>query len=63
MDNTSSLHTGEQDAQAAPRLQVVGHDLTQLNERAISFIRARPATCLLGALALGFIVGKIAARY
>lgn len=33
-----------------------------LNERAIAFIRARPGTALLGALALGWVVGRIASR-
>mgnify|MGYP001550303814 CR=1 FL=1 len=37
--------------------------LNRLNERALTFIRDRPVTCLVGALALGFVVGKIASRY
>lgn len=32
------------------------------NERAIAFIRARPGTALLGALAVGWVVGKLASR-
>lgn len=34
----------------------------ELNERAIAFIRARPGTALLGALAIGWVVGRIASR-
>ena len=37
--------------------------LEELNQRALAFARANPVPCLVGALALGFIVGKIAARY
>jgi len=33
-----------------------------LNERALAFIRERPGTALLGALALGYLVGKIASK-
>lgn len=33
-----------------------------LNHRATQFIRARPGTALLGALALGWVVGKLASR-
>lgn len=33
-----------------------------LNQRAIAFIRARPGTAILGALAIGWVVGRIASR-
>jgi hypothetical protein len=33
-----------------------------MNTRVVSFIRANPGTCLLGAVAVGFIVGRIASR-
>jgi hypothetical protein len=36
--------------------------LDDLNQRALAFIRERPGTALLGALALGFVVGKLAQR-
>ena len=32
------------------------------NDRVTAFIRERPGTALLGALALGFVVGKIASK-
>lgn len=32
------------------------------NDRIAAFIRERPGTALLGALALGFVVGKIASK-
>ena len=34
----------------------------EINERALAFIRERPGTALLGALALGYLVGKIASK-
>ena len=36
--------------------------LDDFNQRALAFIRERPGTALLGALALGFLVGKLASR-
>lgn len=34
-----------------------------VNEQALAFVRAHPVPCILGAVALGFVVGKIAARW
>jgi hypothetical protein len=45
-----------------PQLEEARRSLSDLNGRAMSFIRANPGTCLLGAVALGFIVGRIASR-
>lgn len=45
-----------------PQIDQARENLTQMNHRAITFIRQNPGTCLLGALAFGFIVGKIASR-
>jgi hypothetical protein len=36
--------------------------LDHLNSRALAFIKERPGTCLLGAIAIGFIIGRLAAR-
>ena len=36
--------------------------LSSLNDKAIDFIKENPGTCLLGALALGYLIGKIARR-
>jgi hypothetical protein len=46
-----------------PRLAEAEETIARLNENALAFVRARPVTCVIGALALGFFVGKIAARY
>ena len=36
--------------------------LEQAQEQAASFIRERPLLCLAGALALGYVVGKLVSR-
>ncbi len=36
--------------------------LGDLNTRVTTFIRERPGTCLIGALAVGYVIGKLAAR-
>lgn len=55
--------SGETESQVAPQLQQALDNLNRLNERALALIRERPITAVVGAMALGFIVGKIAARY
>ncbi|MDP2307942.1 MAG: hypothetical protein Q8P18_18090 [Pseudomonadota bacterium] len=60
---TSHSLTGDLESQIAPRIQEARENLTRLNEGAMAFVRARPVTCVIGAVALGFIVGKIASRY
>jgi ElaB/YqjD/DUF883 family membrane-anchored ribosome-binding protein len=45
-----------------PQLEQAAERLTETNERVKSFIRENPGTCLLGAAALGFLIGRWAAR-
>jgi hypothetical protein len=45
-----------------PQIEEARRNLEDLNTRVVSFVRANPGTCLLGAVALGFIVGRIASR-
>jgi ElaB/YqjD/DUF883 family membrane-anchored ribosome-binding protein len=45
-----------------PQLEEAAQNLTDLNNRVVSFIRANPGTCLIGAVAVGFLVGKLASR-
>lgn len=45
-----------------PQIDQARQNLSQLNVRVTSFIKENPGTCLLGALAIGFVVGKIASR-
>ena len=45
-----------------PQIDEARRNLVDFNNRAVSFIRANPGTCLLGAVAVGFLIGKIASR-
>lgn len=49
-------------SRVGPEIREAAQGLGDLNARVIAFIRQRPGSCLLGALAFGFIVGKIASR-
>ncbi|MBK7863324.1 MAG: hypothetical protein IPJ65_32935 [Archangiaceae bacterium] len=60
--------TGEDDPmrafqeRLAPKLKDAEAQLMDINEKVKGFIRENPGTCLLGALAVGFVVGRIASR-
>jgi ElaB/YqjD/DUF883 family membrane-anchored ribosome-binding protein len=45
-----------------PQIEEARRNLVDMNTRVVSFIRANPGTCLLGAVAVGFLIGKIASR-
>ncbi len=45
-----------------PKLKEAGDQLATVNEKVKHFIRENPGTCLLGALAIGFVVGRLASR-
>ena len=45
-----------------PQIEDARRNLEEMNTRVVSFIRANPGTCLLGAVAVGFIIGRIASR-
>ena len=45
-----------------PQLEDARRNLEDMNTRVAGFIRANPGTCLLGAVAVGFIIGRIASR-
>ncbi|MFL5318592.1 MAG: hypothetical protein ACJ790_02980 [Myxococcaceae bacterium] len=45
-----------------PQIEQARQNLSDLNTRVTTFVRQNPGTCLLGAIAFGFIVGKIASR-
>lgn len=46
----------------APQLQQAQEQLMEVNERVKDFVRKNPGTTLLGAAALGFLIGKWASR-
>jgi ElaB/YqjD/DUF883 family membrane-anchored ribosome-binding protein len=45
-----------------PQIEEARRNLVEMNSRVVGFIRANPGTCLIGAVAVGFLVGKIASR-
>lgn len=45
-----------------PQLEEAQRNLQDLNTRVVSYIRQNPGTCLLGAIAVGFLVGRLASR-
>jgi hypothetical protein len=49
-------------ARVVPQIEEAAQNLTELNTRVVGFIRANPGTCLIGAVAVGFLVGKLASR-
>ena len=52
----------EHPSRIAPQLEQAKAALTDWNQRAQTFIRERPGTALLGAVALGYLVGRLASR-
>jgi hypothetical protein len=49
-------------ARVKPQLDDAKRRLTSLNGDVTDYIKANPGRCLLGAIAIGFLVGKIARR-
>jgi ElaB/YqjD/DUF883 family membrane-anchored ribosome-binding protein len=49
-------------ARVVPQIEEAAQNLTELNTRVVGFIRANPGTCLIGAVAVGFLIGKLASR-
>jgi hypothetical protein len=45
-----------------PQIEEAKRRLSEINGQVTSYIKANPGKCVLGALALGYIVGKIASR-
>jgi ElaB/YqjD/DUF883 family membrane-anchored ribosome-binding protein len=45
-----------------PQIEEARRNLVDMNTRVVGFIRANPGTCLIGAVAVGFLIGKIASR-
>lgn len=45
-----------------PQIEAATEQLQEINERVKDFIKKNPGTTLLGAAALGFIIGKWASR-
>ncbi len=64
MESTQQMQDKARELQEriGPGIDQAKENLAELNERAVGFIKQNPGTCLLGALALGFVIGRIASR-
>ena len=64
MKNTGDLESALRDAseRVKPHLEEAKRQLSSWNERATTYVKKNPGKCLLGALAVGFVVGTIARR-
>jgi ElaB/YqjD/DUF883 family membrane-anchored ribosome-binding protein len=49
-------------ARVRPQLNDAKRRLTSLNGDVTSYIKENPGRCLIGAIAVGFLIGKIARR-
>jgi len=49
-------------ARVRPQLDDAKRRLTSLNGSVTGYIKENPGRCLIGAIAIGFLVGKIARR-
>jgi hypothetical protein len=49
-------------ARVRPQIDEARRRLTSLNGDVTGYIKENPGRCLLGAIALGFVIGKIARR-
>ena len=45
-----------------PQIEEAKRKISSLNESATAYIKANPGKCLIGAIAVGYLVGKIASR-
>jgi hypothetical protein len=45
-----------------PQIEEAKRRLGKINEKVTGFVKEHPGKCLIGALAVGYIVGKIASR-
>jgi hypothetical protein len=46
----------------APKIQEAQERMEVMSSRIVTFVKKNPGACLLGALGLGFIVGRIVSR-
>jgi len=49
-------------ARVRPQIDEAKRKLESMNTSAVSFIKENPGKCLVGAVALGYLIGKIASR-
>jgi hypothetical protein len=61
---TSTIKNAVEDLshQVRPKIEEAKQEIRRVSGQMTSFIQRRPATCLIGAVALGYIVARIARR-
>lgn len=57
---TPAANTETLAARPQPELELLKARLESANDRVMTFVKAHPAQCVLGAVALGFLVGRLA---
>jgi ElaB/YqjD/DUF883 family membrane-anchored ribosome-binding protein len=64
METQSEVHNGQTGATEgyADEVAAARKALEDFNEKAVSFIRERPGTCVAGALLVGFVLGRMLSR-
>jgi ElaB/YqjD/DUF883 family membrane-anchored ribosome-binding protein len=64
METQTEAHNGESAAAGAVEDEVAAARKTpeEFNQKAVSFIRERPGTCIAGAVLLGFVLGRLVSR-
>jgi ElaB/YqjD/DUF883 family membrane-anchored ribosome-binding protein len=60
--NGSALNTDEGQVQVQELIENARVEVERYVNTAADFIRERPVACVAGALAVGFLVGKLASR-
>jgi len=45
-----------------PQIEEAKKKVSDMNDRAVSYIKENPGKCLLGAIAAGYLIGRIARR-
>jgi ElaB/YqjD/DUF883 family membrane-anchored ribosome-binding protein len=49
-------------ARVKPQIEEARRRFSSLNESATDYIKENPGKCLVGAIAVGYLIGKIASR-
>jgi len=49
-------------ARVRPQIENAKRRISSMNEQVTDYIKENPGKCVLGAIALGFVIGKIARR-
>ena len=52
----------ELSARVRPQIDEARKKLESMNTSAVAFIKENPGKCVIGAIAVGFLIGKIASR-